>query len=273
MAVTLTLRCPVDVPVEVEGVLPERLLGASLDDVLAMPVSQGNARTTLGEFFSAVGTCDDDATLIFEGDLHAVKAIGRGMTAGQIIVRGPAGMHLGAEMSGGVIEVHGDVGDWAGAEMRGGAIHVYGAAGDCLGGAYRGSRRGMQGGEILVDGDAGHEIGRVMRRGLIAVGGRCGEFAGSRMIAGTILVLGPAGRRAGAGMKRGTIGLLAAVKTELLPTFHEAGEFRANFLDAYFQRLRVAEVPGAEGLVSGPLERWCGDSLALGLGEILRPVS
>ena len=273
MAVTLSLRDSVSVPLEVDGVVPERLRELSSDEIRRLPVTQGNVQATLGEFFTAEGSCGSDLTIVFTGDLHAVKAIGRGLSSGRVVVQGPAGMHLGAEMSGGSIEVHGAVGDWAGAEMRGGQIQVHGSAGDCLGGAYRGSRHGMRGGEILVEGDAGHEIGRVMRRGLIAVGGRCGDFAGSRMIAGTIVILGEAGSRPGAGMKRGTIALLSEKKSELLPTFEKAGDFRPSFLSAFVRRLSAVGFSGAERLVSGEVERWCGDRLTLGLGEILRPAS
>jgi formylmethanofuran dehydrogenase subunit C len=271
MAVTLSLRSAVQIPIELEGVLPERLRASSLDAILQTPVTQGNVTAPVGEFFTATGSCTDDLTLVLQGDLHAVKAIGRGMTCGRIVIEGNAGMHLGAGMSGGIMDVHGSVGDWAGAEMRGGLIRINGSAGDCLAGAYRGSRRGMTGGEILVSGDAGHEVARVMRRGLVAIAGGCGDYCGSRMIAGSIFVCGPAGRRAGAGMKRGTIGLLGEPTPEMLPTFQRAGEFRAAFLEGYARRLEAAGFMGSNRLRTGRFQRWCGDVLTLGKGEILTP--
>lgn len=271
MAVTLSLRNRVRVPIEVDGVLPESLGGLTTDAILRTVVSQGNVRLPLGEFFTASGSCADDLTIAWEGDLKAVKRIGQGLSAGRMLVCGTAGMHLGSQMSGGEIEVRGDVTDWAGAEMRGGRIRVHGSAGDCPGGAYRGSRRGMTGGEILIQGDAGNEVGRVLRRGLIAVGGRCGEFCGSRMIAGSIFVSGATGRRAGAGMKRGTIGLFGNAGFELLPTFKRAGTFHSVFLASYVSGLHAAGMEALAGMLGGRMERWCGDVLAKGMGEILLP--
>ncbi len=273
MAVTLRLRSPAEIPVEVEGVVPELLAGLAPDSIGAFPISQGNSRLRVGDLFEVSGDCRDDLTLVWEGDLKAVKRIGQGLKSGRVIVRGNAGMHVGAEMSGGVIEVLGDVSDWAGAEMSGGRLQVQGSVGDCLGGAYRGSRRGMTGGEILVTGNAGSEAGRVMRRGLIAIGGDCGEFCGSRMIAGTILIGGAARRCPGAGMKRGTIGLFGPSVPEMLPTFRLAGRFGFPFLRAYASRLREGGLNLLADRMSGEVERWCGDCLTRGLGEILRPVS
>jgi formylmethanofuran dehydrogenase subunit C len=129
----------------------------------------------------------------------------------------------------------------------------------------------MSGGEILVSGDAGDEVGRVMRRGLIAIGGRCGEFCGSRMIAGTILVGGQAGLRAGAGMKRGTIGLLGTTPLQLLPTFDRAGDVRPTFLTPFGNRLREAGLMSLAEPLGRTMQRWCGDRLTVGKGEILAP--
>lgn len=273
MAVTLSLRETVRIPVEVDGVLPERLRGLSTDSIRRLPVTQGNARLELGELFDVSGSSDDDQTLVWEGDLRAVKRIGDGLSAGRIVVHGPAGMHLGAAMTGGAIEVSGDVTDWTGAEMRGGLIRIHGSAGDCVGGGYRGSIRGMTGGEILIDGDAGDELGRVMRRGLIAVGGSCGQFCGSKMIAGNILVGGQIGPRVGSGMKRGAIGAFGGVKAELLPTFERAGTVRPLFLRPFAKRLRTAGMESLAGAMALVMERWCGDRLTIGLGEVLVPVS
>jgi len=271
MAVTLSLRDAVSIPVEVDGVLPDRLRGLSTDQIRQTTITQGNARLSIGDFFDVAGCCDDDHIVRWQGDLRAIKRIGEGLDSGQIVVEGSAGMHLGSGMTGGCIEVTGDAGDWAGAEMRGGLIRIRGSAGDCVGGGYRGSRRGMTGGEILIDGDAGNEAGRVMRRGLIAVGRACGDFCGSRMIAGTILVGGGSGRGAGAGMKRGTIGLVGEKAPEILPTFARAGVLRPLFLVAYARRLREAGMEGLAMSLEGRMQRWCGDRLTVGLGEILAP--
>ena len=273
MAVTLSLREPARIPVEVDGVLPQKLCGLSVDSIRRLPVTQGNAHPELGELFDVTGACDSDQTLVWDGDLRAVKRIGERLSSGRIVVHGPAGMHLGTGMTGGSIEVSGDVSDWAGAEMRGGLIRIHGSAGDCVGGAYRGSIRGMTGGEILIDGNAGDEAGRVMRRGLIAIGGSCGQFCGSRMIAGNIFVGGQAGDRLGSGMKRGAIGVLGGLKTDLLPTFERAGTVRPLFLQPFGQRLQAAGMESLARAMQRVMERWCGDRLTIGLGEILVPVS
>jgi formylmethanofuran dehydrogenase subunit C len=273
MAVTLSLREPVSLPVEVDGVLSEKLRGFSVDSIRRLPLTQGNARPELGELFDVTGSPGDDDTLVWEGDLRAVKRIGEGLSSGRILVNGPAGMHLGSGMTGGSIEVSGDVTDWAGAEMRGGLIRIHGSAGDCVGGGYRGSIRGMTGGEILIAGDAGDEVGRVMRRGVIAIGGSCGQFCGSKMIAGNIFVGGQAGGRVGSGMKRGAIGVFGGVKTGLLPSFERAGTMRPLFLQPFAGRLCGAGMDSLARAMRSVMERWCGDRLTIGLGEILVPVS
>jgi formylmethanofuran dehydrogenase subunit C len=273
MAVTLSLRDAVRIPVEVDGVLPEQLRGLSTDSIRRLSITQGNLRLDLGDLFEVSGSSDVDQTLVWEGDLGAVKRIGQGLSSGRIVVTGPAGMHLGSGMTGGSIEVAGDVSDWAGAEMRGGLIRIRGSAGDCVGGAYRGATRGMTGGEILIDGDAGDEVGRVMRRGLIAIGGSCGQFCGSKMIAGSIFVGRQVGERLGSGMKRGAIGALGGAKTELLPTFERAGVVRPLFLLPFARRLRAAGMEGLAQAMGCMLERWCGDLLTIGRGEVLLPVS
>ncbi len=271
MAVTLSLREPVRIPVEVDGILPERLCGLSTDLIRRLPVTQGNARLELGELFAVTGSCDGDQSLVWDGDLQAVKRIGEGMSSGSIVIHGAAGMHLGAGMTAGSIEVSGNVSDWAGAEMKGGLIRVHGSAGDCAGGAYRGSICGMSGGEILIDGDAGDEVGRVMRRGLIAIAGSCGQFCGSKMIAGNIFVGGHMGGRPGAGMKRGAIGVFGGLEADLLPTFELAGKVRPLFLQPFARRLRAGGMESLARPMQSRLERWCGDRLTIGLGEILVP--
>ena len=156
--------------------------------------------------------------------------------------------------------------------MRGGFIKIRGSAGAYLGAAYPGSRLGMREGVILVEGSAGDEVGSLMRRGLIAVRGAVGAGLGRGMIAGTILALGDAGRRLGAGMKRGTLvvpGLSQPPEDVLLPTFARAGRFRAPFLAVYYRQLAEwgFAVPGA--VSSGLLERYNGDLIVGGQGEIL----
>jgi formylmethanofuran dehydrogenase subunit C len=271
MAWKLDYRASETVPVEVDGILPERLLGLSLAEVQRLKVAVGNREAALGELFSVSQSGSDGAaaeTLEFYGDLSGVHWIGSRMTCGQIRVHGPAGRHVGSEMSGGQIHVSGSVGDWVGAELRGGLIHVRGSAGHLAGAAYRGSRRGMLGGTILIEGDAGDEIGHSMRRGLLAVGGAAGDLIGFNLLAGTILVFGSVGIRHGAGMQRGTLGLLGADQAELLPSFRYACRHRPLAIDLLLGHLQQLGFPVPAALHEGFWDQYNGDLITGGRGEM-----
>lgn len=259
------------VPVEAECITPDHLAGKSVAEISALPVQHGNAQAPLGEFFHVEGDANDD-TIIIEGDCSRVKWLGASMSRGQLTVHGDVGMHLGAEMTGGEIQVQGRAGDWVGAEMRGGRIHVHGDAGHLVGGAYRGSRLGMRGGAILIEGKAGNEIGCTMRRGLIAIGGDAGDFVGASLIAGTIFVFGQPGLRTGAGMKRGTVALFGG-RPQLLPTFRFDCAYRPVFLNLYLRQLRQWGFPISEDCPQRSFERYSGDLVALGKGELLYSIA
>jgi formylmethanofuran dehydrogenase subunit C len=265
MALTLTLHEPPTVPLETEGLSPDRLAGRGRGEIEGLTVWHGNRRARLADFFAVSGTGDDE--LRVEGDLRRVKFLGAGMTAGRLIVAGDGGMHTGAEMRGGELVVEGDVGDFAGVGMRGGRLVVRGSAGHQLGGAPPGVRAGMRGGEILVHGDAGDQVGAGLRRGLIAVAGRVGDAAGLRMLAGTIVALGGLGVRPGAAMRRGTI--VAMTRVKLLPTFAFACSYRPPFLRLYLRHLRELGLPVTAEQIEGRYARWSGDGLELRRGEIL----
>ena len=265
MALTLTLRESPMVPLETEGVTPDRLAGRPRGEIEALTVWYGNRRAQLADFFAVSGNGDEEVRI--EGDLRRVKFLGAGMTAGRLIVAGDAGMHTGAGMRGGELLVEGEVGDFAGTAMRGGRLVVRGSAGHELGGAEPGVRAGMRGGEILVHGDAGDQVGAGLRRGLVAVAGRVGNAAGLRMLAGTIVALGGLGATAGAAMRRGTI--VAMSEVALLPTFAFACSYRPPFLRLYLRRLRELGLPLTDGQIEGRYARWSGDGLELRRGEIL----
>ncbi len=72
-------------------------------------------------------------------------------------------------------------------------------------------------------------------------------------------------------MKRGTVALLGGVSACFLPTFQFAGSFRLGYLARLAAVLRRAGFPHPDRLTSGLLNRWCGDLLAIGKGEILVP--
>jgi formylmethanofuran dehydrogenase subunit C len=264
---TLQYTGATTIPVEAECLTPDNLAGKCAAEVAALPVQHGNAAVPLGDFFRVDGD-GGDREVVIEGDCSRVKWIGAGMTAGHITVRGDVGMHLGAEMSGGRIEVHGRAGDWVGAEMRGGLIHVHGDAGHLVGAGYRGSRVGMRSGVILVDGSAGNEIGSTMRRGLICIGGDTGDYAGVSLVAGSVLIVGKPGIRTGAGMKRGTIVTLGE-RPQLLPTFRHDCTYRPVFLNVYLRQLQAWGFALPPGCVGGLYERYSGDLVGLGKGEIL----
>jgi formylmethanofuran dehydrogenase subunit C len=265
MTLTLTLREQPAVPLETDGLTPDRLAGMGRAEIEGMTVWHGNRQARLADFFSVSGDGEDE--LRVEGDLRRVKFVGAGMTTGRLTVAGDAGMHTGAEMRGGELVVEGDVGDFAGTAMHGGRLEVRGSAGHQLGGAYPGERVGMRGGEILVGGDAGDQLGAGLRRGLIAVAGRVGDAAGLRMLAGTIVCLGTLGAAPGADMRRGTI--VAMAQATLLPTFALACSYRPAFLRLYLRHLRGLGLPLTDEQIEGRYARWSGDGLELRRGEIL----
>lgn len=269
MPLTLTLKRPTSIPIEVDSIRLETVCGQSLDEIRSTPVQCGNKQPALGEFFEVAGSAAADRHLVWAGDCSKIKLIGAGLTAGRITVEGNAGMHLGAEMTGGEIVCTGNAGDWAGAEMHGGRIHVRGDTGHCVGAAYRGGRRGMTGGEIFVDGDAGNELGHTMRRGLIAVRGNAGDAVGFNLLAGSIFVFGQAGIRPGTGMRRGTIALFGSEAPAMLPTFRYAATYRPGFLAFYLRHLAQCGFDVPSESFGGLFARYNGDFLELGKGEIL----
>jgi formylmethanofuran dehydrogenase subunit C len=262
---TLTLREQPTVPLETEGLSPDRLATRRRGEIEALTVWHGKQRAQVGDFFAVSGASGEE--LRVEGDLRRVKFLGAGMTAGRLTIAGDTGMHTGAGMRGGELVVAGAVGDFAGMGMHGGRLVVEGSAGHHLGGAHHGERAGMRGGEIVVYGDAGERVGAGLRRGLIAVAGRVGDAAGLRMLAGTIVALGGLGDRPGAAMRRGTI--VAMGRVTLLPTFGFACSYRPPFLRLYLRHLRALGLPLTDEQIEGRYARWCGDGLELRRGEIL----
>lgn len=263
----LTLRAPSSIPLEVEGITPERVAGLSPLEVAKLPVLHGNRSEPLGEFFEVAVSGTAIADLHFAGDTRSVKLIGARMSAGSVFVEGPVGMHAGAQMSGGSLVLDAGAAGWLGAELKGGYIEARGHAGDQVGAAYRGSRRGMTGGTIFVRGSAGDELGLLMRRGLIVVERECGQFAGASMIAGTLALFGAVGERCGAGMKRGTI--FTAPEPQLPPSFRFACEYRPSFLPLYLTHFSKLGVNLPPGFGVGTLRCFRGDLLTGGKGEVL----
>jgi formylmethanofuran dehydrogenase subunit C len=263
--ITLTLKEPPTVPLEVEALSPDVLADLSHEAIRALPVLLGKRQHRLEDFFEVQGAASDEVEI--RGDLKKVKWIARGMSRGRLTIVGDAGMHLGAFMKGGAIEVKGNVSDWMGAEMSGGLIRVRGSAGGQVGAAYRGSPSGMNRGTILIEGSAGIEVGMRMKRGTIAVVGPVQDFAGLEMKGGTIFLLGGAEIRTGAWMARGTIVSLVPIK--LLPTFAYSCSYQPAFLGLYARHLRALGLSIPWGAGEGAYQRYLGDTSGLGKGEIL----
>lgn len=267
MVLRLRLHTASQVPLEVEGITPDRLRNQSVAEIERLKIFHGNVPVCVGDFFEVSGDASDQS-LDWEGDLSGVHWIGAHMASGTMRMHGNAGRHVGSEMTGGQIVVDGDVSDWLGAEMHGGRIHVHGRAGHLVGAAYRGSARGMTAGQILVDGDAGNEAGHTMRRGLVAIGGTVGDLVGFNMLAGTVLVLGGCGIRHGAGMRRGTLALLGPDPPAVLPSFRYACRCQPAAMRLLVRHLAQIGFSVPDDLLDASYSMYHGDLLEGGRGEI-----
>ncbi len=265
----ITPREPLSLTVEVFDVRADRPELKTAGDFAHVPVLWGNQQLPLGELFSITEDSGPTDHITWTGDSSRVKGIGAGQTAGTVVVTGSAGKHAGAQMRGGTLTIHGDAGDWAGTEMHGGLIKINGHAGNQLGAVYRGGHKGMTGGEIIVDGNAGDETGAGMRRGVIAVAGHVGNCTGWGMLAGTIIAGTISGTWTGSGMRRGTIVTMSTANpSPLPPVFKQATPVAPLFLQLYWKRLAQL---GFASLMPSPtcrFDRYCGDILELGKGEV-----
>lgn len=264
MAIEIELSQTPSVPLEVEKVRPDLMIGQTPVQIMKEKIFHGKEEIEFGDFFSVTGNSDDQ-THCWNGDLSGVHWIGKRLSSGTIKVNGSCGRHLGSEMSGGEISVSENTSDWVGAEMSGGLIRVEGDAGHLIGAAYRGSPIGMRGGTILIKGKTGNEVGHTMRRGLIAVGS-IGDLTGFNMLAGSIFVFGECGIRHGAGMHRGTIAFLGKSQPEVLPTFRFScrQDLTVLSLARKFMSKHGFEMP-----FPSQVDLYHGDFLEGGRGEIL----
>jgi formylmethanofuran dehydrogenase subunit C len=273
VSLKLTYRGETSLPVEVEGLTPDRAFDKSLAEIERFEILHGNRRIPLAELFSVAGDAGDKR-FDFEGNLSGVHWIGAHMRSGRIQINGPAGRHVGSELRGGEIHIEGDVGGWVGCEMRGGLIHVQGNAGHLVGAAYRGSAQGMRGGAIVVDGNAGNEIGLSMKQGVIAIGGSAGDMIGFNMTGGSVVVIGDAGARPGAGMQGGTIALLGPTPSPILSSFRFDRNAASDKLARVLHDLRHKGMPISESVLPATMDVYVGDLVADGTGVIyLRSVA
>jgi formylmethanofuran dehydrogenase subunit C len=267
-ALTLRLRAPPPLAVDMSEVLPERLAGLTRAQIEAIELEVGNRTVALAELFAVFG---DDRHIIVVGDAHArLTHLGAGMRGGTLSIEGDAGDYIGLRMSAGRIVVSGSAGSFAGCEMSGGAIEIRGSAGDFLGGALAGDKQGMRGGLIHVRGRAGDRVADHMRRGLILLEQGAGAYLGSRMLAGTVLARDTVGAQPGYGLKRGTLLLFEALQ-ELPATFNDCGAHDLLFLSLLERELAKQGELAAFVPLPGRVRRYCGDLATGGKGEILLP--
>ena len=245
---TLTLRAPLQRRVDGSTVAWSALRGLDAAGIASQEVWVEDAdRATLGDLFEVSGAPAPRIRLV--GDLALMDGIGAGLAAGELVVEGDAGRHLGQRMSGGVIELRG-------------------SAGPLVGGADPGAKRGMTGGEIIIRGSAGPMAGAGIRRGLIVVQGDAGEDAGRAMIAGSVLVFGSLGANPGLFSKRGSIVAFGA-HTPPAP-YRYSCTYRPPHLWVTLRYLRFRHgVPITPGQLAGTYRRYSGDLAELGAGEIL----
>lgn len=224
--ITLTLKKPPALSLEAENISPDVFAGKSRGEIGSLTIFHGAKELPLKDFFEVQGSGAEkagDIRVIVEGDLSRIKRIGQGMTGGEIVIKGDAGLYVGADMRGGRIVVEGDAGAFAGQQMRDGELIIKGNAGNYLGSSYRGNWRGMRGGTIIVEGSAGSENGEFMIGGKIHIKGDCGPFVGLHMKKGLIIVDGAVSGRAGAQMIGGTIVINGGIDN-MLPSFKLKGE-------------------------------------------------
>jgi formylmethanofuran dehydrogenase subunit C len=244
----LTLRAPLEHPLDASCVAPDRLAALGEREIAALPVRYGGHAGVLGDFFAVHG--GRAARVRVAGSLDGADGIGTGMAGGELVIEGNVGRDLALEMSGGTVNLHGN-------------------AGVNAGGARPGAARGITGGELVIRGSVEGSVGAAMRRGLIVVTGNAGRGAGRGAIAGTVVVFGGIGPGAGRFLKRGSI--VAFQEFERPTTFRYACTYRPPHLQVLFQYLRRHHgLPVAEGYITGRYHRYSGDLAELGRGEILQ---
>lgn len=263
-ALTLTLRAAPQGRVDMSGVLPATLAGLSVAEIAALSLIMDGRPVALGELFDvAPGEAN---RLVICTATNCLDYLGKGMTAGAIIVEGPAGHYTGQNLRGGELVIRGHVGHFAASGMKGGLLHIVGNAGDWLGAALIGDRAGMAGGVVAVEGDVGDRAGDRMRRGLILVRGRAGDACAARLLAGTLVVAGGCGGQPGFGLRRGSL-ILGQAPATLPTTFNDAGVVDLPYL-SLLRRHAEGILPGVVPSLSR-VRRHVGDLACGGKGEIL----
>ncbi|MBC8520965.1 MAG: formylmethanofuran dehydrogenase subunit C [Candidatus Syntrophoarchaeum sp.] len=233
------------IPVEVDSLTPDKLVGKNEAEIKAVKVWWGNKEENTGELFDVrvegeAGSAEE-VKIVMEGDLSRVKHIGDGMKAGEIEAIGDVDMHCGAMMTGGKITVKGNADCWAGREMKGGELIIEGDAGANLCAMYRGEMTGMTGGKVTVGGNAGECAGQYMAGGEILIKGNAELLAGLNMHGGKITIEGDA-VMPGADMTSGEIAVKGKVQ-DMMPSFKfaEAATIEGEEYKKYIGDLAMTE--------------------------------
>lgn len=216
------------IPLEAESISCDIFAGKTIEEINKLPVFHGNQKATLKDFFEIKGTKEDSAEnirIIIEGDVSQVKNIGQNMKAGEIVIKGNAGMHTAEYLNGGSVIVEGDVGDFSANEVKKGKVHVKGNAGAYFASALRGSWRGVTGGTIIIDGNVGIESGTFLagKKTRLHIKGNAATMLGLHLAGGVIIVDGDVEERLAGQMARGKI-IVNGKVSELLPSFQQDGE-------------------------------------------------
>lgn len=270
-ALEIRLREPLSQPVEWNLQATALLQTRVLDGLQTCPLKQAGSKVRFEEIFELHETAEQTDSVTLHGDFKQLHGLGCGWAAGLLRIEGSVGDSLGEGMSGGRIEVTGDVGHCLGRGMSGGQIVVSGDAVNHIGGPAPGSLKGMTGGEIFITGSAGDLVGERMRRGTIVVLGEVGNQVGREMLAGTILLKSAPADLPGVGMKRGTILLLDQDFPDTFPGphFDYAVRYEPVFIRVLLKHLQHAFGWNEAADISTIWDRYCGDMLEGGRGEIL----
>ena len=268
--VRLTLKQAPALRVDMRGVTPAALAGLAQAQIEQMTVTHGMQTLALAELFTV--SCGEtapsaDAELMIEGDLSRFDRIGWQLAGGRIVVAGPVGDYVGACMSAGEVHVRGNAGMLVACEMAGGTLTIDGDVGDHAASSLPGSMDGMRGGTLIVRGRAGDRFADRMRRGSALVFGDVGDFLASRLVAGTIAIGGRAGAHVGYGMRRGSV-VFAGSTPLIAPTFVPALADAAVAWQLLARDLARHGGPFAE-LPARRIVRHLGDLAADGRGELI----
>jgi formylmethanofuran dehydrogenase subunit C len=267
MSWRLVLRQAPALRVDARLLSPAHLQGLAIDDVRHVALPSGRDRIPLGEWFDVHPGEDAPDVLRIDGDLSRFDAVGAGLHAGTLDVRGAVGDAAGMGMTGGRLAIAGDARDLAGVAMRGGWLEIGGDAGDLAASALPGDIDGMVGGTLVVRGRAGARLADRMRRGTVVVHGDVGDFAASRMVAGTLAIGGGCGALPGWGMRRGSV-VFAGAAPAVASTFVDVRSDAAVFWQLLARDL-ARFGPPFDDLPRRRMTRFAGDLAVQGKGELL----